>query len=129
MKTFNSGTRALFVAGLFGPLSVVPISLIATFAEFGLSPEDIIRGTVLYSVVGIPIAYLLVVAWGIPMYFALNRTGHANYRNICLISIVPVACFQVVAGLPIQFFVFLLCYSMAVALITFTIGRLILNAS
>lgn len=98
MNTFSDTTRRNVFAVAVGPLALVPAGVLATLVNVLLQGKDsdwqgAIVSSLFVSVVGLLIAYPLVVVLGVPAVLVLSR-----YQ---MLGFFPLAIFGLLGALPV----------------------------
>ena len=113
MKVFSLPTRKSIAAILIGPLSVLPICIVfgSLFSLlFGSGLKQFTNEAPVYlmmGLVGIPIAYVVTLVYGLPVMLLLNKFKRLNLLNLALLSVVPAGLFCIlVVQQPYLFLVY-----------------------
>jgi len=113
MKVFSLATRKNIAAIIIGPFSVLPICIVfgsvfsiilgGGFGQFiNEAPVYLMMG-----LVGLPIAYVTILVYGLPVVLLLSKFKKLNLLNIALLSVVPAGLFcSLIVQQPYLFFVY-----------------------
>lgn len=99
MKVFSLTTRKNIAAILIGPLSVLPICIVfgSIFSLlFGGGLDQFANEAPLYLImglVGIPIAYMITLFYGLPVVLLLSKFNKLSLGYIVSLSVVPASLF------------------------------------
>ena len=105
MKVYSLATRKNVAALLIGPLSVLPTCVILGILWLcilgsGERLTQVVSASLFIGFVGLPIAYLVTLTYGLPVAMLLAKFNKLNFLNLALLSIIPAAIFCILAMNP-----------------------------
>ena len=122
MRNLGGRFRKNFFACLFGPLAVIPATLlyILVHAIFFQQTLDGQFGFFLFFMfMGLCIAYPITLVFGLPTSLLLQRFNRFNWYYLLIVVLTSVGVFTILTGNTIGAFMFTAYYSVAVALASF----------
>ena len=135
------GTKQLIKASLVSPLLVIPISVLYSI-YYSLTwigkdrPSNTLmfpdpfrpwESVLLFSLYGVPIAYICMTIIGLPCYFCLRKLKSYKYISCCITAIlacIPVAVLYGGSHSFFKFYTFLLLFGIPISLLfTFLVSK------
>ena len=119
MKTYGDLFRKNLLACIFGPLAILPATLLYALAFKIFAPEsnqnqvDVIS---VFILVGLIVAYPLTLIIGVPLTITLEKLNKLNLSNILLATVGLVSFYAVVQGGSFLGYLFILYFAVWVAI-------------
>lgn len=90
MTIFDPETRKLIVVVLVGPLAILPALLLLSLATALLDTTDAGTSFLLFSLIGLEIAYPVSIVFGVPILLVLKHFNQLNLVTLIAAAILIV---------------------------------------
>ena len=126
MKTFSELFRKNLLACLFGPLAIIPATIVYSLGYKLIEPaanEDQSGVMPLFILFGLIVAYPITLLVGLPVSILLQKLSRFNLMNLLLVTLFVVSGYALFVGGSFSGYLFILYFSVSVALASYYFYR------
>ena len=117
MKTFSDSFRKNAFACIFGPLAVIPATIVYALAFKIIAPQANSSNFELVpfvAFIALAVAYPATLFLGLPISLILQKMGKFNLVNLLIVSTISISTYGVISGAHLTEFVLAIYFSIFV---------------